>query len=273
MNGIEERLTESDRWRRRSDRRSFLLLCALFVGPVEEARAALTLSVESVEAESPGTALVDVLVVHDDATVLSASGYNARVDIVLPTLDATFIAGVESPVDPLFPASAPNVFAAGDFLRVADNLPGADDAQPLQDGSRLFRAVISLPAGLASGDEIALQLNPVETFLFDATGEPITIDSFVDGAVLISDGQSSLTGDFDDDGDVDGADLLVWQRGGSPDAISSSDLAVWEANFGSLAPVAISNTGVPEPTTNLMCAIGMVATWLIRRGVVRIGRR
>jgi hypothetical protein len=35
------------------------------------------------------------------------------------------------------------------------------------------------------------------------------------------------------DGDVDGRDFLVWQRGHSPSAsVDSSDLAVWQANYG-----------------------------------------
>jgi hypothetical protein len=42
----------------------------------------------------------------------------------------------------------------------------------------------------------------------------------------------SATGDFDGDGDVDGADFLLWQRGGSPNGIGSGDLADWENNYG-----------------------------------------
>lgn len=40
-----------------------------------------------------------------------------------------------------------------------------------------------------------------------------------------------LTGDFDNDGDVDGRDFLVWQRGGSPNPLSSGDLADWQAGY------------------------------------------
>ena len=47
----------------------------------------------------------------------------------------------------------------------------------------------------------------------------------------------SLPGDFDSNGEVDGHDLLTWQRGESPDPRGSSDLADWMANFGP----------VPEP--------------------------
>jgi hypothetical protein len=39
-------------------------------------------------------------------------------------------------------------------------------------------------------------------------------------------------GDFDNDGEVDGADFLAWQRGESPAPLSSGDLADWQANYG-----------------------------------------
>ena len=39
---------------------------------------------------------------------------------------------------------------------------------------------------------------------------------------------STFAGDFDFDGTVDGFDFLSWQRGGSADPLSQSDLADWE---------------------------------------------
>jgi hypothetical protein len=52
-------------------------------------------------------------------------------------------------------------------------------------------------------------------------------------------------GDFDDDGDVDGNDFLVWQRGvGSTH--DAGDLADWRANFGATATGAAG--AVPEPS-------------------------
>lgn len=49
----------------------------------------------------------------------------------------------------------------------------------------------------------------------------------------LMDSTMPLLGDFDGDGDVDGRDFLVWQRGGSPTPFSASDLAMWRANYGS----------------------------------------
>ena len=45
-----------------------------------------------------------------------------------------------------------------------------------------------------------------------------------------------LPGDFDGNGVIDGSDFLAWQRGESPDPLSASDLAAWEANYGT-API------------------------------------
>jgi T5SS/PEP-CTERM-associated repeat protein len=65
-------------------------------------------------------------------------------------------------------------------------------------------------------------------------------------------------GDFDLDLDVDGADLLVWQRGGSPSPNSPGDLAAWKANVGQSAASAVA--AVPEPYTIslLLAAASMI---------------
>lgn len=71
-------------------------------------------------------------------------------------------------------------------------------------------------------------------------------------------------GDFDVDGDVDGADFLVWQRGGSPNPLSAADLATWKGNFGSAVAAA---GAVPEPSTLglALAVVGMGAGCTRRR--------
>jgi hypothetical protein len=61
-------------------------------------------------------------------------------------------------------------------------------------------------------------------------------------------------GDFDFDGDVDGRDFLVWQRGGSPDPLSAEDLAVWQANYADAA-LNTASAAVPEPATSVICLL------------------
>jgi Tol biopolymer transport system component len=70
----------------------------------------------------------------------------------------------------------------------------------------------------------------------------------------------SLPGDFDGDGDVDGRDFLIWQRGGSPSPKSAGDLGDWQTNYG-VELLTATNTAVPEPSAWLLLAgcLGIVA--------------
>ena len=70
-------------------------------------------------------------------------------------------------------------------------------------------------------------------------------------------------GDFDLNGVVDGKDFLLWQRGGSPDPLSATDLAVWEVAYGStlISPVV---TAVPEPASWMLFSVLALATFRIR---------
>ncbi|MDZ4657429.1 MAG: spondin domain-containing protein [Bythopirellula sp.] len=93
----------------------------------------------------------------------------------------------------------------------------------------------------------------LDTFPFEGTGPVATFDlRLVEVAELVV-----LPGDFDLDGDVDGRDFLLWQRGGSPNAFSATDLAAWQNNHGSPPPLAASLT-VPEPNTAILLLVGMM---------------
>jgi hypothetical protein len=83
---------------------------------------------------------------------------------------------------------------------------------------------------------------------FGATGALSVIADVVD------------TADFDGDGDVDGRDFLMWQRGESPNLGSAADLALWQVQYGN--PGELSNAvAVPEPLTALMALLlGLVTT-------------
>lgn len=71
--------------------------------------------------------------------------------------------------------------------------------------------------------------------------------------------EQGQAGDFDDDGDVDGRDFLIWQRGGSTPGgpLSASDLADWQTNFGAQPPLT-AVTAVPEPASLAMLALALV---------------
>jgi len=78
--------------------------------------------------------------------------------------------------------------------------------------------------------------------------------NIVDGTslefTLQSSGGTSLAGDFDGDGQVDGVDFLTWQR--NP---SIGPLAAWEAEFGGSAMLA----SVPEPSSIFLIITAIVA--------------
>lgn len=78
---------------------------------------------------------------------------------------------------------------------------------------------------------------------------------------------SGNPGDFDTDGDVDGRDFLLWQRGDSPNgvsgvSVSGDDLADWQANYPSALVANVS--AVPEPASLLLVGLAMVGLALVR---------
>jgi hypothetical protein len=86
-------------------------------------------------------------------------------------------------------------------------------------------------------------------------GAPITVGDI---------GDTSIPGDFNLDGNVDGLDFLLWQRGGSPTGTSPMDLQEWQNNYGA-ASLAASVAAVPEPITLGLLACGSIGLLLLRR--------
>jgi hypothetical protein len=89
--------------------------------------------------------------------------------------------------------------------------------------------------------------------------------------------------DFDDDGDIDGNDFLIWQAGfdgagvtpgdgnaNGDAAVNALDLAVWKSQYGGAAPLSGVLGNVPEPTGVTLGLLGAL-TWAAavrRRSVV-----
>jgi hypothetical protein len=67
----------------------------------------------------------------------------------------------------------------------------------------------------------------------------------------IPDSPVGTAGDFDDDGDVDGRDFLLWQRGFGSE-YDANDLADWQTNYGFPSQPLVSVTTVPEPSAALL---------------------
>ena len=97
-------------------------------------------------------------------------------------------------------------------------------------------------------------------FTYHVTGTPA--DEVAGQIEYVS---SGLPGDFDADGDVDGADFLVWQRGESPSGTTAGDLALWMANFGVPYNGAATAAAIPEPATFTL--------WVVCAGLLAVLRR
>jgi hypothetical protein len=73
----------------------------------------------------------------------------------------------------------------------------------------------------------------------------------------------AANGDFDGDADVDGNDLLVWQRGESPRPNTAADLAEWRSNFGRVG-ASETTTAVPEPAIGMLAACAVIGAAGVR---------
>ena len=105
---------------------------------------------------------------------------------------------------------------------------------------------------------------PAFSYDYIAFRNSADFDSVIDNFQLEIFGSNAEeeSGDFDGDGDVDGRDFLVWQRGGSPNSLSAGDLALWQAEYGN-GPLA-ATTAVPEPSSVCLAAL-VLAVFLGRR--------
>jgi len=62
--------------------------------------------------------------------------------------------------------------------------------------------------------------------------------------------------DFNADTTVDGEDFLAWQRGDSPNALSSSDLLNWQNQYGANSTAPLAATLIPEPASIVLLGLG-----------------
>jgi hypothetical protein len=83
--------------------------------------------------------------------------------------------------------------------------------------------------------------------------------------------------DFDNDGDADGADFLIWQKNlgtgttaaqGDADgngAVNAADLAIWKTQFGLTGLATGAAAAIPEPASAAIAAIGLMVVAGARR--------
>jgi hypothetical protein len=119
----------------------------------------------------------------------------------------------------------------------------------------------------------------------DATGEVVGYGYETDPETPILAGDAGTVApnaDYDDDGDVDGEDFLLWQRqfgnsvtafsgadGNGNGTVDAPDLALWQSGFGSAtAAGSVATAAVPEPGSFLLGGIGgllLLSRFALRR--------
>jgi hypothetical protein len=111
--------------------------------------------------------------------------------------------------------------------------------------------------------DIAVNMNVFVTGV--SASDTVTLPSFA--VRYMQTGPPVIGGDFDQDGDVDGADFLRWQVGQSPNPSSPLDLAQWRTNFGQSTAATMMVSAAPEPTSAVLA--GVLALCMVAGG----GRR
>jgi serralysin len=168
----------------------------------------------------------------------------ATVDFTLTPLGGVFNQGVENGAQSSFDANARNNLALAVFG------PG---------GTTQLGAATTAAAGQI--ESLAdLALGAAGTYFVRVSGAADAVQLYELALSATSLIVQPPSGDFNDDGLVDGRDFVVWQRGlgatgsGLPaDAnndgvVNAADLSVWRQQFGTLGTISGAASSVPEPT-------------------------
>lgn len=156
------------------------------------------------------------------------------------------------------------------FAGVWDPSTGADGEVRLYVDGDLVHAKDGDPDWDDDGEGEFLQIGGQHGFTFPRWSFDGQLDEFRFSDVALAPSEflfqkSGIDGDFDGDGNVDGHDFLLWQRGESPSPLSSSDLSLWQTNYGVTPELVAASSTVPEPTTLLLLSLGLIALMFYRR--------
>ena len=113
--------------------------------------------------------------------------------------------------------------------------------------------LLQLDNSLESESAVQALISGGTIFTNDPGGLQVSVVN-VDGTdfTQVAVASAGIPGDFDGDGDADGIDFLVWQRG-FPGTFGAAELAEWQGNYG--APSLSGLLAVPEPASAAYLAI------------------
>ncbi len=198
--------------------------------------------------------------VADELVPLVDASYRTQPAAEARTILGTSLGGINSAY---FGLTHPDVFG-----NIAVQSPASSiifnqyAAQSLQDDLKLFITAGTIYDG-NTGVSFSNLLNTHEyDYSFLQTNESHSWGNWralLDDILIGLIGPATVSGDFDGDGDVDGRDFLVWQRGGSPNPLSAADLADWQTGYSAGTPVG--SVAVPEPYSFAWVAISL-AGWI-----------
>ncbi len=165
--------------------------------------------------------------------------------------------------------SSKNALYATDADGVLQKIVASDDIIDL-DGSSFrvnsifFQGVTGTISGTAGG--LGSGLNDAGQLAANLFGEILDSELMPTGefltAVVVFDAPAVIPdADFDNDGDIDGRDFLLWQRGGSPSPFSAGDLALWQAHYDGV-PLVAESVAVPEPDPIVLMSLVILTAWL-----------
>lgn len=154
------------------------------------------------------------------------------------------------------------------------------DASASQTLTTLLNNFYDAQPGYEGGSHLFLRLNPDMNLGAVSVGwdlAPVENISHAGDPLLVITATPAETADFDDDGDVDGADFLSWQRNISTNtgatreqgdangdgAVNGDDLAVWQDQFGQASVSA--QQPVPEPGAIGLALLAASVCWAVAR--------
>lgn len=143
-----------------------------------------------------------------------------------------------------------------DYFTLWDFINGAPDIDATDTDTTKFSAVFG-PGSVTGGLEYHFTTWIMSGSLAEVTGHMDALKASGElGAITIA--NEGPAGDFDSDGDIDGADFLTWQRDLASTPTGATDFADWEAGFGT-TPGAFSaaSSAVPEPSSLVLLVLAV----------------